>query len=55
MPYAVAARTAGCDGTPERRAHHTHASPRIDTGGTRLIGRGGDPSIPWGNDNRNKQ
>ncbi|MFB7076503.1 hypothetical protein [Streptomyces sp. NPDC056308] len=30
-------------------------APQIDTGGTRLIGRGGDVNIQWGNGNRNKQ
>lgn len=30
-------------------------SPQIDTGGNRIIGRGGDVNIQWGDGNRNKQ
>ncbi|OIJ95412.1 hypothetical protein [Streptomyces colonosanans] len=30
-------------------------APQIDTSGTRLIGRGGDVNIQWGDSNRNKQ
>ncbi|MFE2943398.1 hypothetical protein ACFXKG_30745 [Streptomyces sp. NPDC059255] len=30
-------------------------APQINTAGTRLIGRGGDVNIQWGDNNRNKQ
>ncbi|WP_314223609.1 hypothetical protein [Streptomyces zaehneri] len=30
-------------------------APQIDTGGNRVIGRGGDVNIQWGDGNRNKQ
>ncbi|CAM5523780.1 MULTISPECIES: hypothetical protein [Streptomyces] len=30
-------------------------APQIDTGGTRLLGRGGDVNIQWGHGNHNKQ
>ncbi|MFM9681681.1 hypothetical protein [Streptomyces brasiliscabiei] len=50
----VAGHTGSDHGTGSEPSTVVFA-PQIDTGGNRLIGRGGDVNIQWGDGNRNKQ
>jgi membrane protein implicated in regulation of membrane protease activity len=54
--FAKAAAHAGGDtGSGTDSGQTVIFAPQIDSGGNRLIGRGGDVNIQWGDGNRNKQ
>ncbi|MEY9997442.1 hypothetical protein ABIE67_009561 [Streptomyces sp. V4I8] len=53
--FAKAAGHPGSDHGTGSEPSTVVFAPQIDTGGNRLIGRGGDVNIQWGDGNRNKQ
>ncbi|MCX4598326.1 hypothetical protein OG819_55300 [Streptomyces sp. NBC_01549] len=54
--YAKAAAHVGGDtGSGTDSGQTVIFAPQIDTGGNRIVGRGGDVNIQWGDRNRNKQ
>jgi hypothetical protein len=53
--FAKAAGHTGSDHGTGSEPSTVVFAPQIDTGGNRLIGRGGDVNIQWGDSNRNKQ
>ncbi|MBC9730157.1 hypothetical protein [Streptomyces sp. TRM68367] len=53
--FAKAAGHTGSDHSSTSEPSTVVFAPQIDTGGNRLIGRGGDVNIQWGDGNRNKQ